>query len=168
MEILYIAVRLKLKGVTLPLNLAGAPLWSVARCVAVSRHVTIALGSPCLLPAQWRSPTVSKWIRRHFYTPAAFTIILQLIFDVTTSNVSFLRGSNTQERDVTAGPLPDVTSLQSTSDPTPEPHGRTSSRGPSHSFWVPIHNPLHDGRPSYRALTHECFISFSCIKPTHN
>ena len=88
--------------------------------------------------------------------------------DVTTSNVSFLRRSNTQERDVTAGPLPDVTSLQSTSDPTPEPHGRTSSRGPSHSFRVPIHNLLHDGRPSYRALTHECFISFSCIKPTHN
>ena len=63
-------------------------------------------------------------------------------FDVT-SNVSFLRGSNTQLRDVTAGPftagpLPDVTPLQSTAGPTPEHHGRTRSRGPSHSFWVPI------------------------------
>ena len=60
-------------------------------------------------------------------------------FDVTTSNVSFLRGSNTQLRDVTAGPftagpLSDVTPLQCTADPTPEPHGRTRSRGPSHSF----------------------------------
>ena len=57
-------------------------------------------------------------------------------FDVTTSNISFLRGSNTQLRDVTAGPLSDVTPLQCTADPTPEPHGRTSSRGPSHSFLV--------------------------------
>jgi len=60
---------------------------------------------------------------------------------VTTSNVSFLRGSNTQLRDVTAGPftagpLSDVIPLQCTADPTPEPHGRTSSRGPSHSFFV--------------------------------
>ena len=64
-------------------------------------------------------------------------------FDVTTSNVSFLRGSNTQLRDVTAGPftaepLSDVTPLQCTADPTLEPHGRTRSRGPSHLFWVPI------------------------------
>ena len=62
-------------------------------------------------------------------------------FDVTTSNVSFLRGSNTQLRDVTAGPftagpLSDVTPLQCTADPTPEPHGQTSSRAPSHSFLV--------------------------------
>ena len=57
-------------------------------------------------------------------------IIFLKSFDVTTSIVSFLRGSNTQERDVTASPLPDVTSPQSTSDPTPEPHGRSSSRGP--------------------------------------
>ena len=33
----------------------------------------------------------------------------KFFFDVTTSNVSFLRGSNTEESDVTAGPLPDVT-----------------------------------------------------------
>ena len=66
--------------------------------------------------------------------------IIYVFFDVTTS-VSFLRGSNTQLRDVTAGPftagpLSDVTPLQCTADPTPEPHGRTSSRGPSHSFLV--------------------------------
>ena len=67
-------------------------------------------------------------------------LIIFSSFDVT-SNVSFLRGSNTQLRDVTAGPftagpLSDVTPLQCTVDPTPEPHGRTSSRGPSHSFFV--------------------------------
>ena len=66
---------------------------------------------------------------------------ITLFFDVTTSNVSFLRGSKTQLRDVTAGPftagpLSDVTPLQCTADPTPEPHGRTSSRGPSYSFLV--------------------------------
>ena len=60
---------------------------------------------------------------------------------MTTSNVLFLRGSNTQLRDVTAGPftagpLSDVTPLQCTADPTPEHHVRTSSRGPSHSFLV--------------------------------
>ena len=46
-------------------------------------------------------------------------------FDVTTSNVSFLRGPNTGERDVTASPLHDVTRMAYT---TPEPHGRTRSR----------------------------------------
>ena len=65
-----------------------------------------------------------------------FFLSTELPFDVTTSNVSFLRGSNTQLRDVTAGPLSDVTPPQCTADPTPEPHGRTSSRGPSHSFLV--------------------------------
>ena len=50
-----------------------------------------------------------------------------IVIDVTTSNVSFLRGSNTQERDVTAGPLPDVTSRprptqlpSPTAEPAPE------------------------------------------------
>ena len=48
-------------------------------------------------------------------------------------------GANTQLRDVsagpfTAGPLSDITPLQCTANPTPEPHGRTSSRGPSHSL----------------------------------
>ena len=64
---------------------------------------------------------------------------------MTTSNVSFLRGSNTQLRNVTAGPftagpLSDVTPLQCTADPTPELHGRSSSRGPSHSFLVVTSN----------------------------
>ena len=63
--------------------------------------------------------------------------LTRVFFDVT-SNVSFLRGSSTQLRDVTAGPLSDVTPLQCTAGPTPEHHGRTRSRGPSHSFWVPI------------------------------
>ena len=49
-------------------------------------------------------------------------------FDVTTSNVSFLRRSNTGERDVTASPLHDVTRMAYT---TPEPHGRTAHRLPS-------------------------------------
>ena len=49
-------------------------------------------------------------------------------FDVTTSNVSFLRGSNTGERDVKASPLQDVTRLAYT---TPKPHGRTDHRLPS-------------------------------------
>ena len=47
---------------------------------------------------------------------------------MTTSNVSFLRGSNTGERDVTASPLHDVTRMAYT---TPEPHGRTDHRLPS-------------------------------------
>ena len=72
--------------------------------------------------------TRSMLVRMFYWT----TIIY---FDVT-SNVSFLRGSNTQLRDVTAGPLSDVTLLQCTADPTPEPRDRTSSRGPSHSFLV--------------------------------
>ena len=44
------------------------------------------------------------------------------------SNVSFLRGSNTGERDVTASPLHDVTRMAYT---TPEPHGRRDHRLPS-------------------------------------
>ena len=53
---------------------------------------------------------------------------LYSVFDVTTSNVSFLRGSNTGERDVTASPLHDVTRMDYT---TAEPHGRTDHRLPS-------------------------------------
>ena len=79
-----------------------------------------------------------------YYTASGIITLKHVsVFDVTTSNVSFLRESNTQLRDVTAGPftagpLSDVTPLQCTADPTPEPHGRTRSRGLSHSFWVPI------------------------------
>jgi hypothetical protein len=51
-----------------------------------------------------------------------------VFFDVTTSNVSFLRGSNTGEGDVTASPLHDVTRMAYT---TPESHGRTDHRLPS-------------------------------------
>ena len=50
----------------------------------------------------WRS-----WLK-HFATSrkiaGLFPDAVIAIFDVTTSYVSFLWGSNTQERDVTAGP----------------------------------------------------------------
>ena len=50
------------------------------------------------------SMRLTEFIRHSVF----YLYFYSLFFDVT-SNVSFLRGSNTEESDVTAGPLPDVT-----------------------------------------------------------
>ena len=71
-------------------------------------------------------------INRYWEHPEVATCVVCIYYKFWRDNVYcfVLTGSNTQERDVTTSPLPDVTSLQSTSDPTPEPHRRSSSRGP--------------------------------------
>ena len=125
------------------------------------------------LPYTGRSGTKDHNVS-NIHSENAVTYTL-LSFDVTASNVSFLRGSNTQLRDVTAGPftagpLSDVTPLQCTADPTPEPHGRTSSRDPSHSFLVVTSiatigtfEAIFFVRYVSEALLFAVFLVFSCI-----
>jgi hypothetical protein len=90
---------------------------SYSNCAVYSTFVTVSdRGSQ--LAKSWEPHFMGK--RRQepcTVKPACNGTARDQTFDVTTSNVSFLRGSNTQLRDVTAGPftagpLSDVTSLQ--------------------------------------------------------